>query len=67
MSICKRYSDKTKCMYFMIKDENIFDKYMTICGKVRNIIKKIKSEFIYNKKYIKLKKDSTQKKAFNVI
>ena len=30
MSIYKRYSGKTKCMYFMIKDENIFDKYMTI-------------------------------------
>ena len=30
MSIYKRYSSKTKCMYFMIKDENIFDKYMTI-------------------------------------
>ena len=26
MSIYKRYFDKTKCMYFMIKDENIFDK-----------------------------------------
>ena len=22
MSLYKRYSDKTKCMYFMIKDEN---------------------------------------------
>ena len=34
MSIYKRYSDKTKCMYFMIKYENFFDKYMTICEKV---------------------------------
>ena len=24
MSIYKRYSDKTKCMYFMIKDEKFF-------------------------------------------
>ena len=30
MSIYKRYSDKTKCMYFMIKHEKFFDKYMTI-------------------------------------
>ena len=30
MGIRKRYSDKTKCMYFMIKDEKILDKYMTI-------------------------------------
>ena len=41
MSICKRYSDKTKCMYFMIKNEKIFDKYMKIWEKVSNIIKKI--------------------------
>ena len=26
----KTYFDKTKLMYFMIKDENFFDKYMTI-------------------------------------
>ena len=30
MSVYKRYSDRTKCMYFMIKDENFFDKYLTI-------------------------------------
>ena len=40
MSIYKRYSDKTKCMYFMIKDEKIFDKCMTIWEKVSNIVKK---------------------------
>ena len=40
MSIYKRYFDKTKCMYFMIKDGNIFDKYMKIWEKVSNIIKK---------------------------
>ena len=52
MSIYKRYSDKTKCMYFMIKDEKIFDKYVTIWEKVSNIIKK-NSELIYNKEYLK--------------
>ena len=40
MYICKRYSDKTKCMYFMIKDEKYFNKYMTIWGNVSNIIRK---------------------------
>ena len=30
MSISERYFDKTKLMYFMIKDENFFDKYMKI-------------------------------------
>ena len=43
MSIYERYSDKTNRMrmYFMIKDENIFDKYMTLCEKVSNMIKNI--------------------------
>ena len=36
--IYKRYSDKTKCIYFMIEDENFFDKYMTIWEKVNSII-----------------------------
>ena len=31
----------TKCMYFMIKGENFFDKYMKIWEKVNNIIKKL--------------------------
>ena len=40
MSIYKRYSDKTKYIYFIIKDENIFDRYMKIWENVTNIIKK---------------------------
>ena len=36
MSVYKRYSDETKHMYFMIKDEKHFHKYM----KFGNIIKK---------------------------
>ena len=31
--ICKRYSDKTKCMYLMTKDD-FFDKYMIIWEKI---------------------------------
>ena len=38
MSIYKRYSDKTEWMYLMLKDDNFFDKYMTIWEKVSNII-----------------------------
>ena len=41
MSVYKRYSDKIKCMCIMIKDEKLFDKYMTIWEKVSNIVKKI--------------------------
>ena len=33
MSIYKRYSDKIKLMYFMIKDEKNNNKYMTIWEK----------------------------------
>ena len=38
MSMYERYSDKTKCMYFMINDEKNFDKYMTIWEKVSSIL-----------------------------
>ena len=38
MSIYERYFDKTKCMYFTIKDEKLFDKYMKITEKVSNMI-----------------------------
>ena len=61
ISIYKRYSDKTKCMCFMIKDEKNFDKYMTIWEKVSNIIKKINRELIYDKK---LKKKLNTKESF---
>ena len=33
MGICKIYFDKTKCMYFLIKDEKKIDKYNEIWGK----------------------------------
>ena len=41
MSVYKRYSDKTKCMYFIVKDKFFFDKQMTIWEKVNNMIKKL--------------------------
>ena len=53
MSIYKRYSDKTKCMYFIIRDEKYFLTiiYMTILEKFSNLIKnKFNSKLIYNKK-----------------
>ena len=53
-------------MYFMIKDENIFDKYLTIWEKVSNTIKKINSKLVCNNKYLKAeKKKPTQNKPFN--
>ena len=51
MSTYKRYFDKTKYMYFM-KNEKIFNKYMTIWQKVGNIVRtNFNSEFIYNTFY----------------
>ena len=41
MSIYKKYSNRTKCMYFMTKDEESFDKCMAIWEKISNVIKKI--------------------------
>ena len=41
ISIYKIYFDKTKCIYFMIKDEKKLDKYMTIWKCVSNAIKKL--------------------------
>ena len=62
MSIYKRYSDKTSCMCFIIKDKNVFDKYMTIWEKVSNMIKTINSVFIHNKKGENLKAETIQVK-----
>ena len=64
MSISKRYSDKAKCMSFMIKDGKTFVKYMIIWEKVSNIIKNFNSELIYNKKYLKAEKRFNTKESF---
>ena len=61
MSVCKRDFDETKCMYFLIKDENVFGKYKEIWGKNSNVIKiEFNSELVYNKKHLKAK-NTTQK------
>ena len=38
--IYRRDFDETKCMYFLIKEVKVFDKYNEIWGKVSNMIKK---------------------------
>ena len=63
MSIYKGYSHKTRCMHFMIKDEKKIDRYI-IWEKVSNIIKKINSELIYNKKYLKAEKRFNKRESF---
>ena len=56
MSIYRRDFNKTKCMSFLIKDENTLEKYDEISEKVSNITsKKIYSEPVHNIKYLKTK------------
>ena len=65
MSVYKRYSDNAECMYFMMKDEKIFDKYTTVWDKVSNLIKKkFNSELIHDKKYLKVEKRFNTKESF---
>ena len=65
MSAYKINFDKMKHMYFMIEDEIFFDKYMKIWEKVSNIIKnKFNSELIYDKIYLKTKKQCNTKEGF---
>ena len=52
----RRYFDKTKCMYFLIKVKQLLEKYNEIWQKVSNIIKKnFAGEPVYNEKYLKNK------------
>ena len=55
--------DKTKYMFFLIKDEKLLEKYNQIWKKVSNIIKKeFDSNPEYNEKYIKTKTKSYNRK-----
>ena len=52
----------------MIKEGKLFDKCINLGGSFFNVMKNIfNSELIYNKKYLKAEKNSTQKKAFRNI
>ena len=51
----KSYDGQTKWMYFLIEDDDLLEKYNTIWDKVSADIKKIDSEPIYNKNYLKTK------------
>ena len=51
-------------MYFTIKEENVFDKYSEIGKKLAILQKKINSEPVYNKKYIKAENEFNTKESF---
>ena len=52
----KSYDGEIKWMYFLIKDDNLLEKYNTIWGKVSGDVKKeFNSQPVYNKNYLKTK------------
>ena len=52
----KIYDQQTKSMNFLIKDDELLEKYNTIWDKVSAIIKKeFDSECVYNKEFLKTK------------
>ena len=54
-------------MSFLIKDDELLEKYNEIWEKVKNIIKKeIDSEPVYNEKYLTAKKNSIMEKSTKI-
>ena len=56
MRVYRKAFDETKYMSFLIKDNELLEKYNEIWKKLENIIKKeFDSEPVYNEKYLKAK------------
>ena len=56
MSAYRRDFDETKYISFLIKDDELLEKYNEIWEKVRNSLKKeFDNEPVYNEKYLKAK------------
>ena len=56
MSAYRKEFDETKYMSFLIKGDELLEKYNEIWEKVKNIIKKeFDSESVHNEKYLKAK------------
>ena len=52
----KSYHGRTKWMYFLIEDDDLLEKYNTICDEVSTDIKKeFDNEPVYSKEYLKTK------------
>ena len=53
MSVYRRDFDETKSMSFLIKDDELLEKYNEVWEELRNSIKKeLGRETIYNDKYL---------------
>ena len=64
MSAYRRNFDKTKCMYFLLKDEKLLEKYNEVWKKVSNIIKnEFDRKFVCDEKYLKTKIKSYNEKS----
>ena len=52
----KSYDGQTNWMYFLIEDDDLFEKYNTIWDEVSaDMKKKFDSELVYDKKFLKTK------------
>ena len=52
----KIYDRQTKWMYFLIEDDDVLEKYNTICNKIiADIEKEFDRGLVYNKKNLKTK------------
>ena len=52
----KSYAGETKWTYFLIEDDDLLEKYDTICDKISADTKKeFDNESVYNKNYLKTK------------
>ena len=51
----KIYDGQTKWMYFLVEDDDLLKECNTIWEKITADIKKIDSEPVYNKEYLKTK------------
>ena len=51
----KSYDGQTNWIYFLIKDDDLLEKYNTVWDKVSADLKKIDGESVYNKQFLKTK------------
>ena len=51
----KSYDGQIRCMYFLMEDDGLLEKYNTSWDKVSTDIKKIDSKPVYNQEYLKTK------------
>ena len=67
MSAYWRGFDETKYMSFLIKDDELIERYNEILEKVEKSIKKeFDSELMYNEKYLEAKKNLVMEKSIQV-